>query len=1006
MSIITPVYGWNNCPINAIWSRHDAAPASAYQTSPTGAGSHVICLFRVIELIQAPNGDLLCFAEAHERDNDKGCVAIYMKRSTDGGQTWGTAIEVYRLTTYNYAVEYINSPCPGIYGTTLYVVFTAGTASFSGHKRYVVTSSDNGATWSAATDITSATEVLSTLFTGTITNAVDSGAGNNHLLRITKASHGMSTGFKVRFTTPIGGITLTAGDYLITVVDANTFDLQASNGQYSGSFTSGGVYKAVAQWNVVTAMGITLRSGAHAGWLMFPGDHRYTADGSGTSFSHVFAFNGSTWQYVGGVDETNSSNNDTNEASIAEWANGTLVMIMRDVASATNKRYSTSSDQGATWATTLLADGGGGRPNIPACSCKQALYAMSDGTTYLAWEKETVTRAGLHVLKFTANSVQVASQKQLWFGFSGYMGLCAIDSSTLICAFEVCMDPIGYVATNTYEQIAVVRFGTAYIDDSDTNPTYPMVLDIWLTDYASGAVDTNGQQIKGRGDYPQCGHGQASGNATWQGNTGMLIDNNGAHAPVYLCDLTNASRTLAQFFEPGLGSIIIEVECATASSTSQRVLLDTRNAVSNSRGITIQFAGFTHKLALGLSEGSTGDLSITRSDATAEDDSTMKAHAFFYVRGGNCKKYTNGVRVDSLAINDTQNGGLQIAGTTACALGRKSTSTTNPFNGTVRRIRITRGAALTLPMIAVGDTAPTLDTYYGNTITAVPASFPTSATRLSWYAPTYNLGRSYSTEYYGGYDPPKLPAIHGQGITSLVDPVGNFLWRNPSDDSFSANWFERDSDLGLCLRHANSATAGQQANIRTDAVQAAFNTFQNTGVGTILGCFKPVIADGSENCIFGNVADATTGGFRVFRTSNNKLGFLLSAGSGVSWVNLTSGFTNSPNVTRLLGYFFAIRFNVTTVQLSYARMIAGKIGAITHLATQAMTNRAGTNNAVNRISAAVDFDQSHANDCWMRDWVSDSAVLSDATVEAWGRALSSGLQRATPWFGYGYGYGY
>ena len=50
--------------------------------------------YRIPSLIQAPNGDLLAFAEgrfAGDHDN----VDIVMKRSTDNGQTWSNLQVIY-----------------------------------------------------------------------------------------------------------------------------------------------------------------------------------------------------------------------------------------------------------------------------------------------------------------------------------------------------------------------------------------------------------------------------------------------------------------------------------------------------------------------------------------------------------------------------------------------------------------------------------------------------------------------------------------------------------------------------------------------------------------------------------------------------------------------------------------------------------------------------------------------------------------------------------------------
>jgi hypothetical protein len=68
-----------------------------------------------------------------------------------------------------------------------------------------------------------------------ITNAVNNGSG---LVRLTITGHGYSTGFDVT-TTNVQGVPGANGTFLVTVIDANTVDLQGS--QFSGAYVSGGI---------------------------------------------------------------------------------------------------------------------------------------------------------------------------------------------------------------------------------------------------------------------------------------------------------------------------------------------------------------------------------------------------------------------------------------------------------------------------------------------------------------------------------------------------------------------------------------------------------------------------------------------------------------------------------------------------------------------------------------------------------------------------------------------
>src|SRR6185436_5118883 len=68
-----------------------------------------------------------------------------------------------------------------------------------------------------------------------ITNAVNNGSG---LVRLTIPAHGYSPGYAVT-TTNVVGVTGANGTFLVTVINANTVDLQGST--FSGAYVSGGI---------------------------------------------------------------------------------------------------------------------------------------------------------------------------------------------------------------------------------------------------------------------------------------------------------------------------------------------------------------------------------------------------------------------------------------------------------------------------------------------------------------------------------------------------------------------------------------------------------------------------------------------------------------------------------------------------------------------------------------------------------------------------------------------
>lgn len=82
-----------------------------------------------------------------------------------------------------------------------------------------------------------------TISVNTITNAADNGSG---LIRITSASHGFITGNKVTVSGIIG-TSEANGQWTVTLVDANNFDLQSSI--FTNTYISGGVVGLRAEYN-------------------------------------------------------------------------------------------------------------------------------------------------------------------------------------------------------------------------------------------------------------------------------------------------------------------------------------------------------------------------------------------------------------------------------------------------------------------------------------------------------------------------------------------------------------------------------------------------------------------------------------------------------------------------------------------------------------------------------------------------------------------------------------
>lgn len=128
----------------------------------SGTEGHKI--YRIPAIIKAPNGDLLAFAEGRVNGGgDFGDINIVMKRSVDNGKTWSnlkTIVDYANLQAGNQApvVDYSDPKFPK---GRIFLFYNTGNNHENEVRKgnglrevWFVTSTDNGKTWSEATNIT------------------------------------------------------------------------------------------------------------------------------------------------------------------------------------------------------------------------------------------------------------------------------------------------------------------------------------------------------------------------------------------------------------------------------------------------------------------------------------------------------------------------------------------------------------------------------------------------------------------------------------------------------------------------------------------------------------------------------------------------------------------------------------------------------------------------------------------------------------------------------------
>jgi sialidase-1 len=126
-------------------------------------------VYRIPAIIEAKNGDILAFAEKRMTgESDNGNISIVMRRSSDGGVTWGEE----KILWDNHGMSF-NNPQPVVDAASgkIVILITPRLADDSEEKIEkgesltsmsvsFATSDDNGETWTGLTDITSIVKPL------------------------------------------------------------------------------------------------------------------------------------------------------------------------------------------------------------------------------------------------------------------------------------------------------------------------------------------------------------------------------------------------------------------------------------------------------------------------------------------------------------------------------------------------------------------------------------------------------------------------------------------------------------------------------------------------------------------------------------------------------------------------------------------------------------------------------------------------------------------------------
>lgn len=216
------------------------------------------------------------------------------------------------------------------------------------------------------------------------------------------------------------------------------------------------VKKADWRWYATGPVnGIQLTRGAHKGRLVIPCNHT-ELDGTGNSVSrsHIIYSDdhGSTWQ-LGGIDDEL-----TNESTIVERADGSLLQNMRSYHKKSRRAVATSHDDGASWSHVKFDDA----LIEPVCQGSILRYSWPEagGRSRILFSNPASKERENLTIRLSYDEAAIwAVSKILHSGPSAYSCVAVLPDKSIACLFE-CGDK------TAYEHITLARIPLGWLENN------------------------------------------------------------------------------------------------------------------------------------------------------------------------------------------------------------------------------------------------------------------------------------------------------------------------------------------------------------------------------------------------------------------------------------------------------------------------------------------------------------------------------------------------------------
>ena len=195
---------------------------------------------------------------------------------------------------------------------------------------------------------------------------------------------------------------------------------------------------------------IQLEQPAYKNRLLVPCNH--TVTGIDKHVSHIIYSddNGKTWKLGGSVSAVN-----TDECTVAELANGNLLLNMRNADRVLpNRKISISNDGGSTWTTptydSILVE--------PVCQGSLLRYSFSPDILLFSNPKHKKKRKNLTLSVSKDSGKTWAKQITIYAKKSAYNDIVALNNGNILCLFETGkLLPYAGISTTIIKQAAITE---------------------------------------------------------------------------------------------------------------------------------------------------------------------------------------------------------------------------------------------------------------------------------------------------------------------------------------------------------------------------------------------------------------------------------------------------------------------------------------------------------------------------------------------------------------------